>query len=133
MNVTKLEDDKLWQKVAHIAEAAYGLLTDFPEEEKWGLTSKVRQRAFEASNDVAEGLGAIDPRDIKWHFGLARRDLFGLKNALLLGTKAGYLDVNPEMMSEIEQSIQEIDSKIAEAGDAIPAWFNEMQPPEKIK
>lgn len=132
MSTAKLEDNTLWQKAARIAEKSYALLSDFPEEEKWGMQSKLRQRAYEASNDVAEAMGAIDPRDVKWHLGLARRDLFGLKNTLILSSKAGYTDLDPNLLDDIEKSIDEIDDKIQAATRDIPNWFKEMQAPENV-
>lgn len=131
--VTKLEDSKLWQLASQIAEQCYGLLDDFPEEEKWGMQNKVRTRAFDLSSDIAEAIGSIDPRDIKWQLGLARRDLFGLKNALRLANKSGYTEVPPELMIQIDKISELIDKEIDDATKNIPLWFKEMEPPARGK
>ncbi len=127
----KLEDSKLWQLTSEVIEHIYGLLDNFPEEEKWGMQSKLRARAFDASSDIAEATGSIDPRDIKWQLGMARRSLFGLKNALRLAHKAGYLEAQPELMVKIDKATELVDLGITQATQNIPLWFKEMDPPIK--
>lgn len=105
------------------------MLSEFPEEEKWGMQSKLRTRAFEISSDIADALGAIDPRDVKWHFGLARRGLFGLKNVLIQASNAGYVDVETDLLVEIQRLADLIDIEIEKATKNIPSWFKEMERP----
>lgn len=127
----KLEDNELWVLVSEIAEYSYSVLDHFPEEEKWGMQSKIRQRAFEATSDVAEAVGSVDPRDVKWHLGLSRRSIFGLKNALRLAQKAGYLEVAPEFMIKIDKASELMGNAISAAENEIPLWFKEMEAPAK--
>lgn len=126
----KLEDSELWQLATKITEEAYELLQEFPEEEKWGMQSKLRQRSFELAGEIAEGVGSIDPRDAKWHFGLARRSLFGVKNILMLAAKVGYIDTQVRTLDWINKAEHGLNNDIESASSAIPQWFKEMSPPE---
>lgn len=127
----KLESNELWKLTTQITEECYELLGNLPEEEKWGMQAKMRARAFEAGNDVAESVGSIDPRDVKWHLGLARRDLFGLKNTVRLAFNTGYLDVSPDLIVKIDKAIALVDKEIQKATKDIPNWYQEMDPPIK--
>ena len=44
-----LGSNKLWQLAVEITEQCYGLIDDFPDEEKYGMQSKLRSRAFDLS------------------------------------------------------------------------------------
>ncbi len=127
----KLEDYALWKLVSKIAEQCYELLHEFPEEEKWGMESKLRQRAFEITSDVADAIGSIDPKDSVWHLGHARRDIFGIKNILKLASKAGYIEVVPELMVDINTATTNLDIEIEKAITSIPIWYKEMESPQK--
>lgn len=128
-----MDDSKLWQTASKVSDKSYELLSSLPEEEKWGLQSKIRARSFDVSSDVAEAIGSIDPRDTKWHLGMARRSLFGLKNALILASKAGYVDTDPELMHQINEITEMIEQEINNATDSIAVWFKEMNQPDGDK
>ncbi len=127
----KLENVALWQSATEIADYTDSLLSKFPEEEKWGMESKLRGRALDLTTDVAEAYGSIDPRDKKWLLGLARRDLFGLKNLLRMAHKREYADANPEIMVAIDKAIYDVDQELVNATKEIPKWFDEMNSPDK--
>lgn len=129
----KLEDEQLWRTVSAIAEEAYHLLDHLPEEEKWGMQSKLRQRAFEITSEVAEAFGSVDPRDAKWHFGLARRDLFGLKNLYKLAQNTGNLEVDPATMHKLDHAIDQTEQALIKASENIPAWYEEMDGAQRKK
>jgi four helix bundle protein len=114
-----------------IADYVEGVLPGLPEEEKWGIGSKLRNRALDLASDIAEGYGSIDPRDTKWHFGAARRDLFGLKSVLKVAHTRAYIEIDPTMMVEIDKAIDELDKEIQRTTNDIPKWYEEMQPSDK--
>lgn len=126
----KLEEYELWRLVSHIAEECYARLQDFPDDD-YAMKSKLQDRAFDVTSDVAEGFGSIDPRDASWYFGMARRSIFGIKNVLSLASKAGYIEVNPELMVEIERATTAIDAEIRKEIANIPAWYKEMDAKHK--
>lgn len=127
----KIEEIPLWQTVSKIANYADSLITELPEEEKWGIINKLRTRALDVTSDVAEAYGSIDPRDMKWSLGMARRDLFGLKNSLRISHERDYVKVDPIMMLTIDKAVNEIDREIKQASKNIPKWFKEMDAPSK--
>jgi four helix bundle protein len=127
----KLEDYALWKLVSHIAEQCYGILENFPEDERYGMQSKLRKRAFDVTSDVAEAIGSIDPRDTVWYFGMARRSIFGIKNTLSMAAKAGYISAMPELMVDIQTATTNIDIEIEKSILAIPIWYKDMDARQK--
>jgi len=51
-NFEKLET---WQKAIDFADLVYSLTRNFPDEEKFGLTSQMRRAAVSIASNVAEG------------------------------------------------------------------------------
>jgi four helix bundle protein len=127
ISAKKLEDDKLWQLASELAEFFYGQLTELPEEEKWGMESKLRQRSFQLTSDIAEGIGSIDPREKMYSYGLARRSLFGIKNVYSLANKTDDLKMDPEVMVKIEETTKLLDQEIMDASANIDAWYEEFE------
>lgn len=129
----KLEQNELWKFAAELAESFYALLSELPEEEKWGMQSKLRQRSFELTSDIAEAVGSIDPREKIYGYGLARRSLFGLKNAYSLAGKAGYITIDPNTMVRIDKITTLLDKEITAVSANIQAWYEEFDDTRKTQ
>lgn len=127
----KLEDNKLWQGASRISEAVDAMLGSFPEEERWGVESKLRQRSLEVTQGISEAAGAIDPSEVRYCLSGARRDLFGLKNALRIAYRRGYVKLDPQIMVDIDKLTDEIDKEVAVFPEKIKAWFEEAKPKGK--
>ena len=127
----KLEQNELWKLATELAEFFYGEISQLPEEEKWGIQSKLRQRSFECTSDIAEAVGSIDPRDKTHSYGLARRSLFGVRNAYSLACKAGFLSIDPDIMVKIDKVTMLLDQQIIESTANIQAWYEEFEDPRK--
>ena len=52
-----LKELKIWHKAIDMATEVYQLTTDFPKEEKYGLTSQIRRSAISVPSNIAEGAG----------------------------------------------------------------------------
>jgi four helix bundle protein len=129
--MSTLETNKLWKEASLLAEDSYSLLEELPEDEQYGMRIKFRSRAFDVTTHIAEALGSIDPRDKKYSYGLARQNLFGLKNAYLISHKTGRLQLEPDIIVRIDSLTDEIDKEIAEAGNAIPKYMEQFEVKKK--
>lgn len=122
----KLEDDELWKAAIKLAEETYNLIQEFPDEEKFGMISKLRSRSFEVSSDIAEAVGTINPRDRKHSLELARRSLFSLKNVFKLAARTEIYNVEPEIFLLIDKLVDDLDIEIETTTKAIPAYYMEQ-------
>ncbi len=55
--ITRLEDNLLWQEANHLAEYIYDLLSEMPREEDFSTTSKLRHSANDLLFAVAQAIG----------------------------------------------------------------------------
>jgi hypothetical protein len=129
----KLEGNTIWKDAAEVAEYANSIVGLFSEDEKWTYVSKLRNRSFDLTSDIAEALGSVDPRDKTWAFGIARRDAFGLKNALVMAHKTTAVDVDMNMLVKLESITDRLDASIAENDKAIDAYLQKFSPKEVKK
>jgi hypothetical protein len=123
--IAKIEDSPLWRAVSKIARDSYNTYSALSDDH-WNLRSKLEANAVDVTNDVAEACGSLDPRDVKWSLGHARKDLFSLKNAYSLAFHTGVIEPQPEVMVAIDDAVKLIDKEIASLGNAFKRWRDEM-------
>ncbi|HSH18393.1 MAG TPA: four helix bundle protein [Candidatus Saccharimonadales bacterium] len=126
-----LGDDPIWEKTAAVAEYAYGLLDSLPEEEAWGIASTLRRVSFAATDDIAEAAGSHDPRDRMHHYGHARREIFGLKNALVMARRLAGVDVDPEILLCVDEILEAVDHQFADAQKHIQPYLSQYETHDK--
>lgn len=57
----------IWQKSRELVKVVYGLVSDFPSEEKYGLSDQLRRAVVSVASNIAEGSGRFSPKE-KAHF-----------------------------------------------------------------
>ena len=62
---------KIWQKAMDIAEQTYLISSEFPKEEKYGLTSQIRRSAVSVPSNIAEGAGRNTDGEFRNCLGIA--------------------------------------------------------------
>ena len=83
----KLEDLKIWNKAMDVAVKTYLLSSDFPKEEKFGLTSQIRRSAVSVPSNIAEGAGRNTKGEFKNFLGIASGSSYELFTQLILSYK----------------------------------------------
>ncbi|MEN8185571.1 MAG: four helix bundle protein [Bacteroidota bacterium] len=90
----KLEDLKLWNKAMKVAEEIYLLSSDFPKDEKFGLTSQIRRSAVSVPSNIAEGAGRNTKGEFKHFIGIANGSSYELFTQLILSYKLNLVSIN---------------------------------------
>lgn len=62
---------KIWQKAMDVAEQTYLISSEFPKEEKYGLTSQIRRSAVSIPSNIAEGAGRNTDGEFRNFLGIA--------------------------------------------------------------
>lgn len=57
----------IWQKSRELVKAVYGVVSGFPNEEKYGLSDQLRRAVVSVASNIAEGSGRFAPKE-KAHF-----------------------------------------------------------------
>lgn len=90
----KLEDLKVWNKAMNVAVETYKLSADFPNEEKYGLTSQIRRSAVSVPSNIAEGAGRNSKGEFKQFLGIATGSSFELYTQLILSYRLNLVSVD---------------------------------------
>ncbi len=70
-----------------LAVAVYEVVTDFPKEEKYGLTSQIKRSAISIPSNIAEGAGRNNPQEFFQFLGIANGSSFELQTQIILAQK----------------------------------------------
>ena len=72
-NFEKLD---VWQEAIQFADLVYELTSNFPDEERFGLTNQMRRAAVSVSSNIAEGSSRISRTDFARFVEIATGSLF---------------------------------------------------------
>jgi len=90
--------------------AIYSLTRDFPEQERYGLTSQIRRSAVSIPSNIAEGQGRLNPGEFRQFLGIARGSTYEVQTQLEL---AKVLQMgNPLLIGEAEGLSHEVGKMI---------------------
>ena len=78
---------KFWQRAMDMAQMVFELTKDFPQEERYGLTSQLRRAAVSVPSNIAEGAGRGTNADFKRFLDIANASLNEVETQLLLAER----------------------------------------------
>ncbi len=96
----------VWQRSMQLTIAIYGLTKEFPQEERYGLTSQIRRSAVSIPSNIAEGQGRLNVGEFKQFLGIARGSNYEVQTQLELA-KALKL-ANCELIQNAESLSHEV-------------------------
>ena len=96
----------IWQKARKIVK-------EFPEEERFALSSQIRRSAISIPSNIAEGAGRMSNKDFSRFLAIAQGSCYELETQLLLANDLGYLTENglERMVSQLGE-IQKINRSL---------------------
>lgn len=99
---------KVWQKSMDLVEKVYTLVSTFPKEEKYGLTSQIQRSSVSIPSNIAEGAGRNSNKEFVHFLGIVNGSTNELNTQLILSNRIGYMtdkdleDTN-KIITEIEK------------------------------
>jgi four helix bundle protein len=75
---------KVWQLSRHLVKDVYDLTTDFPSNEKYGLTSQIRRCVVSIPTNIAEGCGRNTDKDFSHFLNISLGSAYELETLLTL-------------------------------------------------
>ena len=81
-----------WQKADALVLEVYAATRDFPDAERYGLTSQLRRAALSVPANIAEGSGRRTERDFLHFLHIAQGSLSEVEYFIYIAHRLGYLD-----------------------------------------
>lgn len=85
----------LWKEARKLVSDVYGLTSEFPSDEKFGLKSQLQRAAVSVPSNIAEGFGRSTSADTQRFLFISRGSLFELETQL-------YVCLDVKLISEAE-------------------------------
>ena len=82
---------KIWQKSMDLVVDIYTVTTNFPTDEKFGLTSQLRRCAVSIPSNIAEGAGRDSEKEFLYFLSIALGSSFELETQLILSQRLNLL------------------------------------------
>ncbi len=87
--VQSYEDLRVWQAGIALCTDVYEVSRTFPGDERFGLTSQMRQAAVSVPSNIAEGWGRGTRADYLRFLRIARGSLFEIKTQVVIADRIG--------------------------------------------
>ncbi len=96
---------KIWQKGFDIAIKSFKLISTFPKEEKFGISSQITRSAVSIPSNIAEGSSRTSEKDYSRFIEISLGSTFELETQLLIAKTVNF--GSPELGNEILKDLDE--------------------------
>jgi four helix bundle protein len=97
---------KVWEKAHQLVKEIYVVTRNFPDDERFGLTSQLRRAAVSIPSNVAEGCGRESQREFARFLSISAGSSSEVEYQLLLAFDINYLE--QEQYLQLNNNIIEI-------------------------
>lgn len=95
---------KIWKLGIEIVDDVYGIISEFPKDEKFGLISQISRYSVSIPSNIAEGSSRTDKSFL--HFiDVSLGSSFELKTQVIIAFKRNY--ITKESLMKLEEKIEE--------------------------
>jgi len=100
-------DLQIWQKSMALVTKVYKEVENFPDYEKFGLTSQIRRSSVSIPANIAEGFGRRSKKEFRKFLNISMGSLFEIQTELEVSYNLNYLDKDTfEMLYEDTREIE---------------------------
>ena len=115
--ISSYKDLIVWQKSMKLANEIYRLTEDFPEKEKFGITSQLRRSVVSVPSNIAEGWGRNSSGSYVQFLRIANGSLCEVETQLILSQQLGFCEgkkLNEEfgLIVEISKMLKALIDKV---------------------
>ena len=93
-------DLDVWSKSIDLSVLVYGLTSNFPRHELYGLTSQMRRAAVSVASNIAEGSARATTRDFRQFVEMAQGSNAELQTQLIISRRLLFGDANENERAE---------------------------------
>jgi four helix bundle protein len=110
MYVFSFEKLDVWKESIDFSKSIYLLTSNFPEAEKYGLTSQLRRAAVSICSNIAEGTSRISSKDKAHFISMSFSSTMEVLNQLILAFELKF--ITEEEYSIARSQIESISNKL---------------------
>ena len=120
MVYTDFTQMSVWKKTSKLLVKIYDISKQFPDEERFGLTSDIRRAANSVTHNIAEGYGRFEGRDKSRFYKISRGSAYEVISQLIVSAELNYLNkrninnvINgfKEVITELDLLIKTVETK----------------------
>ena len=87
----KYKELEIWKRAIDLTVDVYDLTKNFPEDEKFGLTSQIKRAAVSVPSNIAEGAGRNSNKEFNQFLGISTGSLFEVETQLIIAERLNFL------------------------------------------
>ena len=99
---------QFWKRSKKLCVSIYQSTSNFPQEEKFGITNQIRRSAVSIPSNIAEGSSRSSIKDFRRFIEIAMGSAYELETQLSIANEIGYISDNSSkaLLSELLSVIQ---------------------------
>lgn len=117
--IKSYKDLLIWQKGIDIVGMTYTLVSSFPKDELYALSSQIKRSSVSIPSNIAEGYGRQSTQSYIQFIKIARGALCELETQLLVANKLGFIND--------EKLFLELSNQIIEESKMINSFLNKLE------
>ena len=121
--IKSYKDLLIWQKGIDIVFMTYKLVSSFPKEEVYALSSQIKRSSVSIPSNIAEGYGRQSTQSYIQFIKIARGSLCELETQLLIAQKLNFINDDNLFL--------ELTNQITEESKMINSFLNKLESSKK--
>ena len=93
----------VWKNSMDLVDMIYEITREFPDEEKFGLSSQMRRAAVSIPSNLAEGAAREGKMEFANFINIAKGSLSELETQVIISERQSYIDEKKELIGLIEK------------------------------
>ena len=104
----KYRELEIWKRAIDLTIDVYALCKNFPDDERFGLTSQIKRAAVSIPSNIAEGAGRNSDKEFNQFLGISTGSMFEVETQLIIAEKLNYLtkDQAEKVMSKSNELVR---------------------------
>lgn len=102
----RFKELEIWRKSRIFCSEIYNATSDFPTDEKFGLTNQLRRASVSIPSNIAEGSSRNSQKDFSRFLEIAIGSAYEIETQLLIASDLGFLKI--EKLESLTNNLEEI-------------------------
>mgnify|MGYP001286522220 CR=1 FL=1 len=103
--IESYRDLEAWKLAIRLTRFIYRASEQFPQEERFGLTSQIRRAAVSVASNIAEGWGRGTTSDYARFLRMARGSIFEVETQMCIARELGF--VGDEVFEPVDELLRD--------------------------